>query len=208
MSVTLTLQPDSTTAKDANLYQEEPDTFYPTPSSMSIGEDNTFTQLFRAVFQYDLSSIPAGSTILTATFTLTYAEAGNWRSSNNRVVSVYRIIRAWILAEVTWYEVDLLTNWGTPGCGNTTTDREAAAIGTATCATTDADESEKSWTLTPSKVQEWITGGALTNKGFLMQCATESSDRYQFHGSASATASKRPKLVITYNPPSGFFAFL
>lgn len=176
-------------------------------SVLVTGEDNTGADTFRSCIKFDLSSIPAGSTINSATLTMTHAEAGNWRASNNRAVSIYRLLRSFTEG-LTWNRYDGTNNWGTAGCANTTSDRESANIGSSTVTTGEADESEKSWTLTASKIQEMLTGGSFSNNGFLIKTDTEDNDRQQWHSGESATESKRPKLVIDYTPPPANFLMM
>jgi len=195
---TITIQPGND-GLDGWIQQEAPTTSGGSDSVLVVGEDNSFAQLFRSCIKFDLSNIPQGSRIDSAVLTLTYAEAGSFRSSNNRTIRVYRALRSFT-ESLTWNTYDGTNNWGTAGCSNTTSDREATDIGSTTCNTTDIDESEKSITLTASKIQEMLTGGTFSNNGFLLKMDTESSDRFQWHSSESATSSKRPKLVINYTP--------
>lgn len=201
---TLVLQPDGTDGIDTFI-SNFADSNFGTNSQLQVGESNADTNAIqRSLLKFDLSSIPNGSTITSAVLTLTYEQAASFRASNNRTMSVYRMIRSWSETESTWSVYSSGNNWGTAGASNTTSDREATDIGTVALATSDADESEKSITLTASKVQEWVNG-TLTNNGILLQVATELNDLYIFHSSDSATASKRPKLTIVYTPPANMF---
>jgi len=207
---TLTLQPDDTTAKDAYILSDSPTTNTDGNGYMVVGENNAAVSVTRGLIQFDLSSIPAGSTIDSATLYLTLREAGSFRASNNRTMRAYRLLQNWVEAQATWNIYSTGNNWGTAGAGNTTTDREATDIGTVAMATTDADESEKTITLTASKIQEMITGGSFTNNGFLLQMDTETDDQYQFYDSTVATSTKRPKIVVNYtlSATGNFFAFM
>ena len=201
---TLTLQPDSSTGIDTYLNSGAPNTNFGNMGVIVVGETNDGNDVFRSVIKFDLSSIPAGSTITSATLTVTLAEAGSFRANNNRALKVYRSLRAFSESQATWNVYTTGNNWGTAGANNTTTDREATDIGSTTFNTADADESEKSWTLTTAKIQEMIYGGSFTNNGFIIKADTETDDRYQMHSSNSVTSSKRPKLVIDYTPPASF----
>ena len=207
---TLTLQPDDTTAKDAYILSDSPTTNTDGNGYMVVGENNAAVSVTRGLIQFDLSSIPAGSTIDSATLYLTLREAGSFRASNNRTMRAYRLLQNWVEAQATWNIYSTGNNWGTAGAGNTTTDREATDIGTVAMATTDADESEKTITLTASKIQEMITGGSFTNNGFLLQMDTETDDQYQFYDSTVANSTNRPKIVVNYtlSATGNFFAFM
>lgn len=201
---TLTLQPDSTTGKDNIIVSGTATTNYGDSPAIDFGEDNTASNFIaRSLIQFDLSSIPAGSTINTATLTLTLSSAGTFRSSNNRTARIYRMLRSWVELESTWNIAATSVNWGTAGADNTTSDREATDIGSATFNTSDSANTEKSFTLTASEIQEMITGGGFTNNGFMVKVDTETNDRYFVHSCEASTASYRPKLVIDYTPPAG-----
>lgn len=200
----LTLQPDSSTGKDTVIVSGTATTNYGNAATFDFGEDNTATNFIaRSLIQFDLSSIPAGSTINTATLTLTLSSAGSFRSSNNRTARIYRMLRPWVELESTWNIAATGVNWGTAGASNTTSDRESTDIGSTTFNTSDSANSEKSFTLTALQVQEMITGGGFTNNGFMVKMDTETNDRYFAHSCEAATASYRPKLVIDYTPPAG-----
>lgn len=204
---TLTLQPDETTGLDTYLRKGQADTNQNGDGNLGVGEDNAGTDAVdRTLIKFDLSSIPAGSTINSAVITLTYSFAGNTDANNNRTMQVYRMLRAWVEDQATWNIAATGTNWGTAGASNTSTDRETSSIGSVACATSDAQYSTKDITLTASKIQEMITGGAFTNNGFLLQMDTEVDDLYLFCTSNNATASRRPKFVIDYTPPASALA--
>lgn len=199
---TLVLQPDATDGLDALIQQANPTTNEGTNTSIQVGEDNAGTELLRSVIKFSgISTIPVGSTISTVTLTLTYTEAGSFRSSNNRVMRLFRLLRAWSESQVTWNVYTTGNSWSTAGAGNTSTDREPDQTGYNTLNTADSDESEKAIKVNPVAVQQMVDG-SFTNNGWLMQMDTESNDRYFFHSSDSATSSKRPKLTIVYFPPA------
>lgn len=198
---TLTLQGTSVT-EDAYIEDANPTTNTGGATILVVGETDGGAAVFRSPLQFDLSSIPAGSTINSATLTLTLEAAASTYAANNRAMKVYRLLRNWVEAQVTWNVYSSGNSWATAGAANTTTDREATDIGSATILTSAADESEVAITLTASKIQEMISGGVFTNNGFLLQNDTETNDRHDFHSSETATAAKAPKLVIDYTPPS------
>lgn len=168
-----------------------------TAGFIAVGEDNTATATYRSLVKWDLSSIPAGSTITATTLTLTVHTD---RSDNARTLSVFRVLRAWTETGSTWNNWDTGQAWGTAMCANTTSDREATDIGTATQPANPAVDSTVAVTLTASKVQEWLDG-VLTNNGILLQVATETDDGILYYSREEATATKRPTLDVTYTPP-------
>jgi hypothetical protein len=172
-----------------------------------IGEDNTTANTLRTMIKFDLSSIPAGSIIDSAVMTF-YMSTGDY-SDNARTLSVYRLLRSVDFATCTWNVYSTGNNWGTAGCSNTTSDREATDICDGPTQPNPPVENDPIvFNLTASKIQEMITGGVFTNNGFIVQVATENNDCITYKNTSNATAGVRPKLVVNYHAPSGFFALL
>ena len=195
---TLTLQPDGTAGKDSFIIDSTPTTNAGTNVNLRVGEENGQTVIRRGVIEFDLSSIPEGSQIVSAKLTLTLINDGDTYAANNRTLGVYRLLRDWVEAQVTWNIAKTDTNWGTAGASNTSTDRESSSIGSVTLQTTDSANDEKEITLDASKIKEMISGGGFTNNGFLLQMDSESNDLYEFASSDNVGTTKRPKLVIEY----------
>lgn len=208
---TLTLQPDATDGKDSFMRSSQPTINRGTTNVINAGEISGNTITDRFLYEANLTSIAPTATVQAATLSLWLASAGTTYALNNRVLSLYRILRSWVEAEATWNEASTGVNWGTAGCANTTSDRESGAIGSKAIATTDASGSQHDFSLTASLVQEWISG-TLTNKGLVGVMATEVDDLYSFHSSDGTTANLRPSLAITYTLPAatsgGFFPVL
>jgi hypothetical protein len=212
MAETLTLQ--GTGVTDNTILSNAADNNYSTLTTLSIGESNAATQIGRAIIKFDLSSIPQYSTITSATMTL-YG-LGSDESDNARVASVYRILQNMVITQSTWNSYATGSAWATAGCSNTTTDREATDISDGpTQPASLAENAAVTFTLTPSKIEEMITGGAFTNNGFLVQVATESSDQMGYKSTENATTTSRPKLVVVYElgsapvtPGAGYFHFM
>lgn len=166
-----------------------------------IGDISAGAAIERALIKFDLSSIPAGAVINSATLSIVPFTDN---SSNASDYTVYRVLRAWIETQATWNVYTTGNNWGTAGAGNTTTDREAAGIGTRTFSATEPLNVFKDFTLTASKIQEMLTSGIFTNNGFLIKGSVENADGYRFRSSRYvADTSLRPKLVIDYTSGSG-----
>jgi len=202
---TITLQDTGVT--DTFIDSSEPTVNIGSDDNFYIGDLATGAIITRALIQFDLSSIPVGSTIISATLSIVpYTD----HSSNSSTYSVHRLLRTWEELQATWNVYTTGNNWGTAGAGNTTTDREAADIGTRVFTASEALNVFKDFTLTANKIQEMLTGGVFTNNGFLIKGSVENADGYRFRGrSYAADTSLRPKLVIDYSiGSSGFFAFM
>lgn len=204
----IVIQPDSSAGSDTMIDGTDTTVNAGNAVSIDFGDDTADSRTTRSIIKFDLSSIPAGSTINSATLALVLTAAGSFRSNNNRTVRIYRLLRAFVETEATWVKATSSVNWGTAGCSNTTSDREATDIGSTTFNTTDAQYAEKTFTLTTSAIEAMITGGAFTNNGFLIKADTENQDRYFVASCENGTASYRPKLTIDYTPPETGASFL
>jgi len=196
-----------TSTKSTYLTSAEPDTNKET-EDLYVGEHNAGVETMRSLVQFDLSSIPAGSTINSAFLDLTFVGDA---SDNARVFSVYRVKRAWVEDQATWNVYSTGNSWTTAGAADTTNDREGTAINTyhAQVAAPDTTNGRKGVILDAAKIQEMITGGVFTNNGFLLQVANESNDAIIYGGDNNATATKRPILLVDYTAPeSGGLIFI
>lgn len=152
----------------------------------------------RSLVIFDLSGIPAGASIHSATLSAWLNAAGNAFADNDATISVYRILSLWGEMTATWNKYDGVNNWGTAGCSNIVTDREAVSVGSAPLQTTDAINSRHDFTLTAGAIEEWLSG-VLTNNGILLKTDAELNDMYNFCSRTHATVGQRPKLTIVYS---------
>lgn len=180
-------------------------TNYSTTGTDLVGEANDAVgEVNRTLIKFDLSSIPAGAIIDSAVLTLTYATDF---SDSARTCSIYRVKQTVVITQATWNVYATGSSWATAGCSNTTSDRESDAIGSFTQPASPTLDTSVDITLTASKIQEMITGGAFTNNGFLLQVDTESNDAIGYHSAEATTTSYRPKLVVNYTVAGGMMAF-
>lgn len=168
-------------------------TNYSANAYIQVGEWNGGAATDRALIQFDLASIPVNSQITGVNLKL-YDEGLNL-SDNNRTMRVFRVLRTWVDSQSTWNIYSTGNSWGTAGCANTTTDREATDIGTITMPATEV-AGYVTIPLTVSAIQAMIPGGSFTNNGFLLQMDTETNDMHQF--SDQTVANQQPILEITY----------
>lgn len=180
-----------TATADAEIDGAQPTTARGGNTTLQVGEYKAGANILRSLVKFDLSTVDAGKTIASAV--LKVYDDGSDFASNAGTLKVYRVLRNWVEAEVTWNVYSTGNSWATAGCGNTTTDREATEIGSvATSATESAGY--VSIDLTPAKVQEWVSG-ALANYGVLLKQDTESDDEHQY---AARQTANPPLLEITY----------
>ncbi len=204
---TLTVQ--GTGVTDTFLDKGAPTTTNGSNVDIPVGPLFGSPNLYHAMLKFDLSSIPAGSTITSATLTL-------WTGTNfgdrAGTVEVYRVKRAWIDSQATWNVYTTGNNWTTAGCDDTTNDREAANIGSQSVGNVAAN-TQVDITLTASAIQEMISGGSFTNNGFMLRNTNDAdySGGHIFHSTDYVTdTTKQPKLVVNYTtpPPSVNLALL
>ncbi len=208
---TVTLQPNAADGKDSQIGATGPTLNYGVSPNWTAGKNLLADySTYRSSIQYDLSAIPAGALVSSSSLTGVLILAGNARASNDRILRLYRILQAWTEGTgnsvatgdgVTWNTKDGVNTWQTAGCAGAN-DREATDIGNLLFQTTDAAGTAKTFVLTPSAVQEWISG-TLTNNGLLCKADTELNDRYVMGSSDNSTPSQRPKLTVTYTVPGG-----
>lgn len=195
---TLTLQPDATEGKDAPIENTSPTSNFGTNTSLGVGEHATLALIDRSLLQFDISAIPAGATINSATLSI-------WRffdrSLNARTLRFYRLKRAWTEGGVTWNKYDGVSDWQTAGgfgvndCEQT--DIGSLAIGAGSNSGALPSDIQDDISLTASAVQEWLDGD-FANNGLLAKMDTENNDLWAWRGSDYTTAANRPKLVIEY----------
>lgn len=144
----------------------------------------------RSIIKFDLSSI-SGSTISSATLSLYVT---SYYTSATRTLGVHKIqqspARNWGETTVSWNKYDGTNSWTTGG-------GDFAASATAT-ASVGAKNVWANWTVT-TDVQSFCDNGA-TNFGWVLKDETEddSQQHKQFASKEYGTASRRPKLVVTY----------
>lgn len=163
-----------------------------TAGELALGEHNGLAQIGRPYIKFDFSTIPTNALVTSATLEL-YAVEDN--SSNTRIYRIYRLKRNWVPTEATWNVWSTGNNWSTAGADGAD-DRESEDIGSYEMAGNSAINAWYSWSLTPSKVQEWISG-AFANYGFVMRADTEANDQFRFESLENA-GGHDPKLTIVY----------
>lgn len=157
---------------DARLRADAPDTNYGARDTFVTGNQHTDRL---ALVRYDLSPIPAGNVITSATATL--SEVSNQGAST---VNVHRATAAWDESTVTLnsfgnaYNPAVETSFSNGGAGHT---------------------GDVSFDLT-ALVQGWYDG-SMANHGIAMSATTNST----WSASERAAASERPSIEVCYGPP-------
>jgi hypothetical protein len=150
---------------DCSLRENAPTT---NQNALGLGIGPSSTSLYNGVVGFDYSSlIGIGVTEVTLAKLRLYIGADFATASST--LSVYRMIRSGVTETgCTWNTYDGTHAWGTVGCNNTTTDREASSIGTL--ARGAADTGWHEITLDNAKTLE-ILQGVYTNPLLLLKDA-------------------------------------
>jgi hypothetical protein len=196
---TLTLQPDGTAGIDTYVNEAAPTTAVGTQQTLSAR--STGANRRNTLLKFDVSSIPAGSTINSATLTLwTAVSVGTTFTLNNILVAN----SAWVEGATWDYAVPSTVRWagdsgadaGTDaGCTQSGTDYSATQLGTFTNVNAEAADTQYDITLSTAEVTTWLTA----NYGLVMRSTAGTAGINTFRSSDYATdATKRPQLAVDY----------
>ena len=136
---------------------------------------------YRSFVRFDVSAIPDGSTIDTATFTLCAVSV----PGQERTYEVHRVTEAWGETTITW------------------NNQPTVAPAATTTATTPASPACMSWDVA-SDVQAWVDG---TGDNFGWRVKDQSEDATEHKSSDLRTKedatvpSEQPQLEVTYTLP-------
>uniref|UniRef100_A0A6M3XD09 LTD domain-containing protein n=1 Tax=viral metagenome TaxID=1070528 RepID=A0A6M3XD09_9ZZZZ len=164
-------------AKDALLLSSLPDNNYGAGTTTSVSAAG------RTIQQFDLSSIPSGATISSATLVLTKVN----RTADAMAAGFYKVTRNWVEAQVTYSSASTGVSWTAPG-GDIETAPEysvSVPVGDGTW-TVDVTNLVRGWVASPGTnygaVIKRDSGSGITNL------------RSREHASA-------PRLSVTWIPP-------
>ena len=137
---------------------------------------------YRTLYQFDLSGIPSGERLVSATLRV-------WvTSGQNSIVSVYRVTQSWSESSLTWANSGGVAHNGTV---------MATFVPASSGRYYDVDVA--------SLVALWRGGTA--NYGLITRLATNNT-LAAFTSKEWATASQRPQLVVVTDPPPAFTTIL
>ena len=201
----LDLQPDATTGKDTLIDSGNPTTNYGTNVEMYIGNPVKTGTIYRSIIEFDISAIPAGSTILATSLLRLYVTVAGFASV---AAHIYRLRRSdWVELEATWNIYKTANNWGNAGAASSTTDIDTSisVAYTTPAATGDSDIGASG---TPGTEMAAFLQDALNNRSgkviMLLRTDAETNDGYNIKSSDASTAADRPELIIDYTTPTGF----
>ena len=162
------------TVADAYIWASSPDY---TGNWENLYTGNVGSGRKRTLLHFDLSFVPTGATVDSATFSLYRLDA-----AGNRTVNLYRITAAWVESSVTWnnfggYDPTILASFAAGGVGWKSADVTALAQG-------------------------WVSS-SYQNHGLLLDDPTTVADEYEtYYASEYSTIALRPKLSLCYHTGS------
>ena len=175
--------------RDTKIRENAKDTFFGSDSDIEVDGDSDKAGLLK----WDISSIPSGSTILSAEIIL---EISN---GSDDTYEVYEIKQDWEEGETNWYQYRDGSTWQIEGA-NGSADRGSEILGIFDASDTGQDTIRLDQTAM-TLIKGWADNPP-SNYGFiLLDYDDASSDGIDFHSRETSNVEDRPKLTITYTPP-------
>lgn len=199
--VTKIIQPDSSAGQDTFVSASAADTNNGNAANLVV---RSGASARNTLIKFDLSEIPAGSTILSAKLYL-YSQALIPATGSFTLNSILVNNSTWTEASTWNYKTPSTVRWtgdaggdGGPdaGCSQSGVDFNAAALGTFGYTTDTPTETEYEITLAAAQVEAWLTA----NYGFVIRQTSGTAANYAFHSCEAAAEAVRPKLVVVYLP--------
>ena len=205
--VTVSLQQGTggyTGARDAHIGQANPTYNYgaATPLMVDSDEPSGSSNDVSALLYWDLASIPAGSTIQSASVAIYVEDV-----TASPGFDLYDMTQAWTEGTgtgsatgdgATWNTYDGSNSW--PGGAGGASDRGSAALANFTPTSTGSYQASLN-TTGLAMLESWINIPA-NNKGFMVH-AGSTTNGLDFTSKEGTTVTNRPKLSITYCAPTG-----
>jgi hypothetical protein len=179
------IQPNATAGKDAYIKEDKVDERRGGDSELRVKSENG--HLNRSLLQFDLSSLPSGASVSSATLSLYVKDA----SGGAVTINARSVTNSWVESEVTWKARNKAANllWTTAGG-----DFGAVVSSTSVDNTKDV---WRSWNVT-SLAANWVATPA-SNYGVILEAAvTDPKTEKKFKSSDDGTATERPKLEVCY----------
>ncbi|MCF6251584.1 MAG: DNRLRE domain-containing protein [Methylococcaceae bacterium] len=181
--ITLVLQPDAASGKDAYLWYPGTTNNYGSARETwvsTMSNDKTV-----ALYQFDLGAVPNGVKILSATLSLLH-----WQGWDSNVpISAHRITNSWNETRVSWDNRTSTQAWNTPAG-----DFDPEVIDTTLVGPISKIRYE--WQLR-SVVEKWVSGSQ-PNYGVLLRTIAPKIDGERFYTSDDSNSTRHPRLTITY----------
>jgi|GEM_PF-780127 len=163
-------------------------------NDIELGGGRSGTNVIRSLLKFDLSSIPAATSITSANLNLWFSST----NSNSPIdISLHKVTKAWEENQANWNSAKTSTPWSLKGGDFVNT-----PLSTISGITEPGDliTGQMSWSIPPALVSNWITNPS-SNYGFLLKSDTETVTTYKKFISSEHSIDEQyhPLLVITYN---------
>ena len=141
-----------------------------------------------ALLKWDLSTIPVGAKISSASVTL------NVTNNSTETYQAYELKRPWVESATTWRLYAAGNSWQTAGAKGSL-DRGTTVAGNVSPSTTG----KQTFALSPGVVQGWVDNPA-SNNGIII--ANEANtDGFDFSSREATLTSNSPQITVTYSAP-------
>ncbi|MXX59828.1 MAG: DNRLRE domain-containing protein [Rhodothermaceae bacterium] len=177
--------------RDTKIRENSPGEFFGSDTEIEVDGDSDKAGLLK----WDLSSIPANSTILSAEIILEIT------NGSTDTYEVYELRRDWEEGESNWYQYSNGNMWQVEGA-NGSDDRGSDVLGSFDAEFPGRDTIRLDQAAMTA-IKGWVDDPS-TNHGFiLLDYDDSSSDGIDFDSREVSTEENRPKLTVTYTPPVG-----
>jgi hypothetical protein len=181
------LKPSNATIRDTFLDSAQTTTNYGSGTRMKVRTISGIN--YRPLIYFDLSTIPTGSTIRSATLYLYMDDYSHMPEQSPRI-SIYKVKQDWAEMEATWSKRTSSASWGTAGCeGSADRETSESAYRVVTTISTWYD-----WNVA-SLVQTWISSPT-SNRGMVL--LSDNSREVRFTTSNDVDQRFHPHLRIEY----------
>jgi hypothetical protein len=170
--------PGITPSDDAFLRASSPDSNFGSQADIEVRPDNGANR--RGLVRFDLSPIPQGSTVTSATLYLFEED-----KKLDQVTHIYKVTSSWNESSVTWN-----SPWVNPGADFDNSYAYASFLPNQTDCMLTIDLTEI--------VQEWVNG--TPNHGFLLY-STGPNHILRYSSKENSAVEQHPKLSIVYTDP-------
>ncbi|HJS59689.1 MAG TPA: DNRLRE domain-containing protein [Vicinamibacteria bacterium] len=174
--------------KDTYISEPNPTSKFGTATTLRVDGDAGSGQDLSTLLTWDISSIPSGRTVQTATITILVT------NKSAQPYQVFELKRPWVEGQASWNVYATGSAWSVPGAKGSL-DRGSTVLGTV------AASALGSYTFTLNSsgvalVQSWVNAPS-SNNGLII-ANTTSSDDLIFSARHVSTTANRPKLTVTY----------
>ena len=176
--------------QDTRIRADQPDRNFGRSDRLQVDGTPDIATLLR----WDLSTIPAGSAVSSASITLFVLDA------SRHAYEIYEALRPWVETEATFNQAAAGMPWEVLGAAGTT-DRGAVVLGSLHAATAGSLSIELN-AAGLQTIEAWLNDPS-RNHGFLIQDYDDATfDNAAFRSRNTTAIAERPALTVSYLPPS------